>query len=153
MPKQDLSRNPQHCYFSLTFFAVLDSANKYLKQCTVQNRSKNRQNCGICNRICAIQEQFVKSTHKYQDMCKVELSCCGIRNCKRNPQTVSRIRKLRVGSANCKWNPHFFCGVRLHISFHYCYQLENHFFKSQFLSNTQIRSQILTNIPNFDLSC
>ena len=34
-PKSDLSRNPQHCYFSLIIFAVLDSTNKYLKNCTV----------------------------------------------------------------------------------------------------------------------
>ena len=48
-PKSDLSRNPQHCYFSLIFYAVLDSTNKYLNHCTAQNRSKNRRICGICN--------------------------------------------------------------------------------------------------------
>ena len=44
MLKSDLSRNPQKCYNSLMFFAVLDSLNKNLKHCTVQNRSKNRRN-------------------------------------------------------------------------------------------------------------
>ena len=53
-PKSDLLRNPQHCYFSLIFYAVLDSTNKYLNHCTAQNRSKNRQICGILNCICGI---------------------------------------------------------------------------------------------------
>ena len=35
-PKSDLSRNPQHCYFSLIFYAVLDSTNKYLNHCTAK---------------------------------------------------------------------------------------------------------------------
>ena len=34
-------------YFSLIFYAVLDSTNKYLNHCTAQNCSKNRQICGI----------------------------------------------------------------------------------------------------------
>ena len=39
--KSDLSRrNPQHCCFSLNFFAVLVSINKYQKHCTGQNCSK-----------------------------------------------------------------------------------------------------------------
>ena len=50
-PKSDLSRNPQHCYFSLIFAVVLDSTNKYLKHCTAQNCSKNRRICGIRNCI------------------------------------------------------------------------------------------------------
>ena len=54
-PRSDLSRNPQHSYFSLVFFAVLDSTNKYLKDCTAQNRFKNRQVCGIRNRLRGIQ--------------------------------------------------------------------------------------------------
>ena len=38
----------------MTFFAILDSTNKYLKQCTAQNCSKNRQICGNRNSICGI---------------------------------------------------------------------------------------------------
>ena len=30
-PKSDLSQNPHHWYFSLIFFALMDSTNKYLK--------------------------------------------------------------------------------------------------------------------------
>ena len=30
MPKSDLPRNPQHCYFSLIFYAVLESATKQM---------------------------------------------------------------------------------------------------------------------------
>ena len=37
--KSDLSRNPQHCYFSLIFCAVSESTNKYLNHCTAQNSS------------------------------------------------------------------------------------------------------------------
>ena len=50
-PKSDLSRNLQHCNFSLIFYAVLDSTNKYLNHCTAQNCSKNRRFCGIRNCI------------------------------------------------------------------------------------------------------
>ena len=39
-PKSNLSWNPLHCYFSLIFYAVLDSTNKYLNHCTAQNRFK-----------------------------------------------------------------------------------------------------------------
>ena len=46
-PKSDLSRNPQHCYFSLIFCAVLDSTNKYLNHCTAQNCSKIDCRCRI----------------------------------------------------------------------------------------------------------
>ena len=53
-PKSNLLWNPQHCYFSLIFFAVLDSKNYYLKYCTAQNFSKNRRICGFCNRVCGI---------------------------------------------------------------------------------------------------
>ena len=41
-PKSDLSRNPQHCYFSLISYAVLDFTNKSLNHCTAQNRSNYR---------------------------------------------------------------------------------------------------------------
>ena len=34
-------------------------------------------------------------------MCIVTPSCCGFRNCKRNPQITSEIRKLLVESAFC----------------------------------------------------
>ena len=68
-------------------------------------------------------------------MCKVELSCCGIRNCKRNPQTVSQIRILRVESAN------FFISIPVK--------------HPTSISNpdkyTKLRSQLLTNIRNFNL--
>ena len=50
-PKSGLSRNSQLCYFSLIFFAVLDSTNKYLKHGTAQTCSKNRQFCGIQNSL------------------------------------------------------------------------------------------------------
>ena len=53
-PKSNLFWNPQHCYFSLIFFAVLDSKTNYLKHCTAQNFSKNRRIWGICNRICGM---------------------------------------------------------------------------------------------------
>ena len=54
--KSNLSRNPQHSYFSI-FFAVLDSTKKYIKHCTVQNCQKKRI-CGIRNRICGIQNSL-----------------------------------------------------------------------------------------------
>ena len=57
-PKSDLSRNPHHCYFSLISFAVIVSKNRYLKHCSAQNRSKNRQVCGIRNRVCGIQNSL-----------------------------------------------------------------------------------------------
>ena len=38
----------------------------------------------------------MESTMKENDMCKAKLSCCAIRNWKRNAQTVSGIRKLPV---------------------------------------------------------
>ena len=57
-PKSDLWRNQHHCYFSLIFFDVMDSTNKYLKHCSAQNRSKNRRVCGIRNRICGIQNSL-----------------------------------------------------------------------------------------------
>ena len=57
-PKSVLSRNPQHCYCSLIFYAVLDFTNKYLNHCTAQNRSKSMRICGIRNSICGIQNSL-----------------------------------------------------------------------------------------------
>ena len=57
-PKADLPRNPHHTYFSLIVFAVMVSANKNLKHCSAQNRSKNRRIYGIRNRICGIQNSL-----------------------------------------------------------------------------------------------
>ena len=81
-PKSNLLRNKQHCYFSLIFFAVLDSLNRYLKHCTAQNPY-------LLN-----PEQFFESTNKEQDINIAKLSCWGTHNCKRNPQIVCGIRKL-----------------------------------------------------------
>ena len=50
-PESDLSRIPHYCYFSLIFYAVLDSTNKHLNHCTAQNCSKNMRICGIRNCI------------------------------------------------------------------------------------------------------
>ena len=92
-PKSDLSRNPQYCYFSLIFFAVLDSTDKYLKDGAAQFCSKNRQTCRIRNRI------------------------CGIANTLWNPQTNNKTCVLLnwavAESANCKWNPQFLIGIRI----------------------------------------
>ena len=79
--KTELVRNPPHCFFSLIFFAVLDSTDSKLKHFNAQNRSKNRQRC----------EQFLESTNKNYCMCLVNLS---FRNCNWNPKIVSGIRKL-----------------------------------------------------------
>ena len=57
-PKSDLLRNPQHCYVSLIFYAVLDSTNKYLSHCTAQNRFKNKRFRGIRNCFCGIQNSL-----------------------------------------------------------------------------------------------
>ena len=57
-PKSVLLRNLQHCYFSLIFYAVLDSTNKYLNHCTAHTRSKNMRICGIRNSICGIQNSL-----------------------------------------------------------------------------------------------
>ena len=57
-PKSILSRYPQQCYFSLIFYAVLVSTNKYVNYCAAQNRSKNMPNCGIRNSICGIQNSL-----------------------------------------------------------------------------------------------
>ena len=45
----------------------------------------------------------------------VNMSCCEIRKCKRNPQIVSGIRKLKVETANFKWNPYFVWEINIHI--------------------------------------
>ena len=83
-PKSDLSRNPQFCYFSLIFFAVLDSTNKY----------QNIVPLKIAPKIGEIQNIFLESTNNQLDICIVKLSFCGFCKCKRNPQRVSGIRKL-----------------------------------------------------------
>ena len=61
-PKSDLSRNSQHCYFSLIFFAVLDFTNKYLKHCTAQNRSKNT--FAESRTICRIHKQIIGHVYR-----------------------------------------------------------------------------------------
>ena len=62
--KSDLSQSSQHCYFSVIFFAVLDSTNKYLKIVSLKIAGKigefaesatvfaeSRSICGIHNQI------------------------------------------------------------------------------------------------------
>ena len=61
-PKSDLLRNSLHCYFSLIFFAILDSTIKYLKDCTAQNQFINMQNFGTRNHICG--NRTVCGNHK-----------------------------------------------------------------------------------------
>ena len=58
-PKSDLSRNPQQCYFSLIFFAVLDSTSTYLKNCTAQNRCKVAAVFAEPKTVCGILEQVI----------------------------------------------------------------------------------------------
>ena len=58
-PKSDLSWNLQQCYISLIFFAVLDSTNKYLKNCTAQNRCKIAAVFAKPKTVCAILEQII----------------------------------------------------------------------------------------------
>ena len=84
----------------LLFFDLLcclDSANKYLKHCTVQNRSKNRWFCGIRNRISGIQNNLW-NPHTNNETC-VKLNWAVA-----EPATVS-------GSANCKSNPQIVRGI------------------------------------------
>ena len=79
--KAELPRNPQHCYLSLIFFAVLNSTDKYFKNCIAQYGSKKRQFCGIRNKIYEIRNEID-----------------GIRKKKlRNPeQLVEIIRKYKI---------------------------------------------------------
>ena len=95
----NLLRNPQHCYNSLIFFAVLDSTNKYLKHCTVQNLSKKGEFAESLTvfressrRLCGIHKQIMR--HVYSSI------------------ELLRIRKLLVESATCKWNPQLVSGFR-----------------------------------------
>ena len=52
----------------------------------------------------------------------INLNCCGIRNCKWNPQTLSGIHKMKAESANCKRthlqlrNALTICGICLNIA-------------------------------------
>ena len=57
----------QHCYFSLIFFAVSDSRNKYLKPCTAQN-------CSKIGEICEMVTEFAKSATVFAESRTV----CGI---------------------------------------------------------------------------
>ena len=66
--------------------------NKYLKLCTAQNRSTNRQTWGIRNCICGIQNNLW------------------------HPQTNNKTCVcLLVESANFKWNYHFVCEFHLSL--------------------------------------
>ena len=86
-------------YFSLIFFAVLDSTIKYLEDCAAQNRCRNQQICGISKRIFGIKDSLWNpQTNKQKDMCIDKLSCCGIRNSKRNPEIVIGIGVLFADS-------------------------------------------------------
>ena len=59
-------RHPQPCYFSLIFYAVSDSTNKYLNHCTAQNRSKIGEVAESATvfaefrTVCGIQKQMIK---------------------------------------------------------------------------------------------
>ena len=73
--------------FSMIFFAVLDSKNKYQKQCRGQNCNKTRQICRIHNTVCGIKQVYSQ----------IEIT----RNCERNPHFVCQT----VRSVHCKLNP------------------------------------------------
>ena len=151
--KLDLSRNPQLCYFSLIFFTVLDSTNKYLKHSTAQNCSKHSPICGIRHRIPYLRnpEQFVESTNKYglvrvnTDIGIDKLSCCGIRNCKWNQQIVSGILILFMDSVYINLSFIYWVVTRKINLNYYIGQLpvEIPNVWSQFRSS-QLRSQILS---------
>ena len=99
-PKSDLLRNPQHFLFSLMFFDVLDTTNKHLKYCTAQNRSKNRQFCGIRNfiwgskTVCGIHKQIRRHVYSYMELLRNPQLQAESANCTRSPQIVNGIRKL-----------------------------------------------------------
>ena len=73
----------QHCYFSLIFFAVLDSTNKYLQQYTaqVQETIGFTRDCGfhifkILSRN-AFVKYFLDLLKLFEANLKIKISLCG----------------------------------------------------------------------------
>ena len=113
-PKSVFSRNPQRCYFSFIFFAVLDFTNKYLKHCTCQNRPENRRICEIrILYLSGIQnilgyKQIIRHVYSYMCIVNVAVALSGIRICKWNPQIVKSMRFVCRFLLNL-WIPLTFC--------------------------------------------
>ena len=86
----------------------------------------------------------------------VEFSCCVIRNCNWNIQTV-------IKSVNCKWNPQIVSGIRILFADSVYRYVGVVAFKIKFFNYyvvhlpdgvANVRSQFLSNISNFNLiSC
>ena len=102
IPQQAKTRfvvQPIHRYFSLIFFAVLDSTNIYQKQFTTQNCSKNRQICGIGKNISRIWNRLWNLETNNETFVKLKWAL-------RNPQLLAE-------SANCILTPRIVRGIRI----------------------------------------